>query len=306
MQPAGEVLPQAPVEAGRYGEVFDRGYKHYDGPRLGRQHARRALVGYSVKRAMGIKKSWTAKVIPIFLYVAVLIPVIISLGIRAFLPTAEVLQYSEYFGSIFIFLVEGVFAAMIAPELLCSDRQEKVLPLYFARSISRADYLIAKLTAAALLMLTMSLAPAAILWLGRQLLDDRPLRAMADHIGDLGRLAVAGILLSFYIGSLALMVASFTSRKLISIAVTIVCLLISTSLALALAVVIDSEWARFLTFLSPISTINGMTASLFGVVVDKTEFSDNGYLPFWQYLVGILATIAAALGIMTWRYLPND
>ncbi len=192
MQPAGEVLPQAPGEGGRYGEVFDRGYKHYDGPRLGRQHARRALVGYSVKRAMGIKKSWTAKVIPIFLYIAVLMPVIISLGIRAFLPTAEVLAYYDYFG--FIFLVEGVFAAMIAPELLCSDRQEKVLPLYFARSISRADYLIAKLTAAALLMLTMSLAPAAILWLGRQLLDDRPLRAMSDHIGDLGRLAVAGVL----------------------------------------------------------------------------------------------------------------
>src|SRR5690242_18853336 len=105
MQPAGEMLPQAPAEVGRYGEVFDRGYKHYDGPRLGRTHARRALVGYSVKRAMGIKKSWTAKVIPIFLYVAVLMPVIISLGIRAFLPTAEVLAYSDYFG--FIFLVEG-------------------------------------------------------------------------------------------------------------------------------------------------------------------------------------------------------
>src|SRR6188472_1915736 len=133
MHGAHSTLPQAPSEGGRYGEVFDRGYKHYDGPRLGRNHARRALVGYSVKRAMGIKKSWTAKVIPIFLYVAVLIPVIISLGIRAFLPTAEVLQYSEYFGSIFIFLVEGVFAAMIAPELLSSDRQEKVLPLYFAR-----------------------------------------------------------------------------------------------------------------------------------------------------------------------------
>jgi ABC-2 type transport system permease protein len=304
MQPAGEVLPQAPAEGGRYGEVFDRGYKHYDGPRLGRQHARRALVGYSVKRAMGIKKSWTAKVIPIFLYIAVLMPVIVTLGIRAFLPSAEVLHYYDYFG--FIFLVEGVFAAMIAPELLCSDRQENVLPLYFARSISRADYLISKLTAAALLMLTMSLAPAAILWLGRQLLEDRPLRAMSDHIGDLGRLAVAGVLVSFYLGSLALMVASFTSRKLISIAVTIIALLISTSLAIALAVVIDSESARFLTFLSPVNTINGMVASLFGVVTNETEFSNSGYLPFWQYLIGVLATIAVALGVMTWRYLPND
>jgi ABC-2 type transport system permease protein len=304
MQPAGEMLPQAPVEGGRYGEVFDRGYKHYDGPRLGRNHARRALVGYSVKRAMGIKKSWTAKVIPIFLYIAALMPVIISLGIRAFLPSAEVLAYYDYFG--FIFLVQGVFAAMIAPELLCSDRQEKVLPLYFARAISRADYLVAKLTAAALLMLTMSLAPAAILWLGRQLLDDRPLRAMSDNIGDLGRLTIGGVLISFYLGSLALMIASFTSRKLISIAVTIVCLLIATSLALALAVVIDNESARFLSFLSPIFTIDGLSGALFNQVGDNAPFSDNGYLPLWQYVVGMLAIILAALGIMTWRYLPND
>src|SRR5689334_13840217 len=63
MHGANSALPQAPVEGGRYGEVFDRGYKHYDGPRLGRNHARRALIGYSVKRAMGIKKSWTAKII---------------------------------------------------------------------------------------------------------------------------------------------------------------------------------------------------------------------------------------------------
>jgi ABC-2 type transport system permease protein len=199
-----------------------------------------------------------------------------------------------------------VFAAMIAPELLCSDRQEKVLPLYFARAISRADYLVAKLTAAALLMLSMSLAPAAILWLGRQLLDDRPLRAMSDNIGDLGRLTIGGVLISFYLGSLALMIASFTSRKLISIAVTIVCFLIATSLALALAVVIDNESARFLSFLSPIFTIDGLSGALFNQIGDNAPFSDNGFLPLWQYVAGMLAIILAALGIMTWRYLPND
>ena len=80
MHGANSALPQAPVEGGRYGEVFDRGYKHYDGPRLCRNHARRALIGYSVKRAMGIKKSWTAKVIPIFLYIAVLMPVVMKAG----------------------------------------------------------------------------------------------------------------------------------------------------------------------------------------------------------------------------------
>ena len=84
MQPASDALPTAAEQGARYGEVFDRGYRHYDGPRLGRNHARRALIGYSVKRAMGIKKSWTAKVIPMFLYIAVSIPVIVSIGIAGF------------------------------------------------------------------------------------------------------------------------------------------------------------------------------------------------------------------------------
>ncbi len=49
-----------PMPAGngeRYGEVFDRGYAHYRGPRLGRRQAVRSLIGYSMKRAMGIRKS---------------------------------------------------------------------------------------------------------------------------------------------------------------------------------------------------------------------------------------------------------
>ena len=42
--------------AARYGEVYDRGYRHYDGPRLGRGHAIWALVLYSMKRAVVLKK----------------------------------------------------------------------------------------------------------------------------------------------------------------------------------------------------------------------------------------------------------
>ncbi|MBA2247056.1 MAG: hypothetical protein H0W23_02925, partial [Chloroflexia bacterium] len=51
--------PAAPVT--RYGDVFYRVYAHYDGNRLGRSGAFRSLVGYSMKRALGLRKSWTAK-----------------------------------------------------------------------------------------------------------------------------------------------------------------------------------------------------------------------------------------------------
>ena len=127
----------------RYGEVFDRGYKHYDGPRLGRMHAIWALTLYSIKRAMGIKKNWTAKVTPFVLYAAVAIPVAVGIGIRAFVEDAEIFDYVGFYGYVFIIL--GVFVASIAPEMLCGDRRENVLALYFSRAITRIDYLVAKL-----------------------------------------------------------------------------------------------------------------------------------------------------------------
>ena len=294
----------APDPQGRYGEIFDRGYSHYTGQRLGRQHARRALVGYSVKRAMGIKKSWTAKVIPMFLYIAVAMPVIISLGIRAFLPSAEILDYGQFFG--FVFILQGIFAATVAPEMLCPDRHEHVLSLYFSRSLKRLDYILSKVAATALLMTTMSLVPAAILWLGRQLLDDHPLSAMKNNIDDLGKVILAGLLISFYIGSVSLMIASFTGRKSIAVAVIIILVAISTSLAFALATALDFDWSRYLVFISPVSTVEGMALTLFNQTEGVESFADRGFLPFWNYAVAMIGTITIAVAIMLWRYLPDE
>ena len=82
--------PEAPPPAeSRYGEVFDRGYRRYDGPRRGRMGAITSLIGYSMKRAMGIRKSWTAKVLPFLLYVAITIPLIVQIGISAIVPDLE-------------------------------------------------------------------------------------------------------------------------------------------------------------------------------------------------------------------------
>jgi ABC-2 type transport system permease protein len=120
---------------GQYGEIFDRGYLHYEGPRLGQLHGIWALARYSMARAVGIGRPWTAKVIPMLLYAAVAIPVAMSIGIRAFFPAFEFLDYVSFFGA--IFLLEGIFVATIAPEMVSSDRHDRLLPLYFSRPISR-------------------------------------------------------------------------------------------------------------------------------------------------------------------------
>jgi len=301
VQEAG-LAPAAPSPTtGRFGEIYDRGYKHYEGPRLGRAQALWGLVRYSMKRALGIKKGVGAKIVPILLYVSVILPAIIDIGIRAFLPSATVFpNYAAFF--IFIFILEGIFVATIAPEMLCGDRQENVLALYFSRAITRADYLVAKLLATAILTLTVSLIPAIILWLGRQLLEDGPLGAMRDNLGDLGRIVVAGVMIAFYLGAVGLMISSFTGRKSIAVAIIVLAFLMAEALAGALTFALEGETEldRFILFLSPSSTIGGLVGRLFDDATLGIEVS------LWLILAVMAAVILICGGVMYLRYVPDE
>ena len=79
-----------------------------------------------------------------------------------------------------------------------------------------------KLLAAGLLTLSMSVAPAIVLWLGNGLLAQEPLPALRDSPDDLGRIVIAGTMIAFYLGAIALLISSsFTGRKSIAVGVVI-------------------------------------------------------------------------------------
>lgn len=288
-----------------YGEVYDRGYQHYDGPRLGRGHAIWALTTYSMKRALGIKKGIGAKIIPILLYIGVLVPVIVAIGIRGFLPQAEFLDYAGFFG--LSFLIEGIFVATIAPEMLCGDRRENVLPLYFSRAITRLDYLLAKLTATAILTLTVTLVPVVILWLGNQLLDDSPLTAMRDNLPDLGRIVIVGVLIAFYLGAIGLVISSFTGRKSIAVGIIIFGFLMAEAFANSLLYAADLElaWQRVVVFFSPTSTVTGLATRMWDVPDTDLITSTIG-LPWTVYGAVMVGVVLVCVVVMYLRYVPND
>jgi ABC-2 type transport system permease protein len=291
----------APIEA--FGEVYDRGYQHYTGTRLGRRHAFRALTTYSMKRALGAKKPWTAKVIPALLYIAASLLVIIPLGIRAFFKEASVFQYWDYFEAAFYIL--GVFVATIAPEMLCGDRRENVLTLYFSRAITRLDYLLAKLIATALLILTVSLLPLVIYWLGRQLLEDSPLVAMKDHIGDLGRVVLASLVVSAYLGAIGLLVSSFTGRKAIAAAVITIGFLMAFAFAeIGQEVVKDEELKRYFGLLSPQRGPTEFINGLFDHEIPGDSYGEP--FPPWAYGATMLGVVVFCCAVMYWRYVPRD
>jgi ABC-2 type transport system permease protein len=291
------------VASGRYGEVFDRGYANYEGERLGRRQAFRSLVGYSMKRAMGIRKSWTAKILPILLYTSAIIPLVVMIGISTIAPDAGFTSYSSYLSIIFV--IVGIFVAMAAPEMLCVDRRERTLPLYFSRAIARFDYVNAKVVAISMLTMTMSLLPAVLLWLGRQLVDDSPLRAMRDNFGDLWRVLLVGFLTAVVLGTLGLAVSSFTDRKGVAIIVILIGFLILTGIANASMELLDEyEWSRYLILLSFSDSFSAISGHLFddvdSAIVDQADLSLTFYLGY------AVALVTAGILILRWRYSPSD
>lgn len=147
------------------GHVYRRRYTRYAGTRQGRARSYGAVIFHSWRRALGIRRKWTSKILPIILYGAAFIPVIGFISVPAILGVSGLeFDASDLFSTLSMILL--VFAAAASPEMLCDDRRENVLPLYYSRGLTRWDYLAAKLLALGSLMLSITLLPALILFLG--------------------------------------------------------------------------------------------------------------------------------------------
>lgn len=297
----------SPPTLPRTGELYDRGYRHYEGPREGREHAIRALVLYSIKRGLGVKKKWTAKIIPILMYGIAFVPVLIFIGVRAILgDAAGSFDYVELYSALSLVLL--VFAAATAPEMLSDDRRQNVLPLYFSRPIHRSDYLLAKIGALGILMATIAFIPAFVLFLGTVFLDDNPIRYLIDNWGDLFRIAGTGALMSIYYAAIGLVIAAFTERKSIAAAIYVGAMLILSGISAALFSAIEADWGRYLVLLSPDSIPDGISKWIFSPPPDPFDGSlvAQANLSGIWYLVMVVVITLISGTVMYQRYLKDE
>src|SRR4051812_22641957 len=155
------LLETGGVEAGRGGAVYDRGYRPYDGPRGERGAAAFALYKASLRRALGLRRSWRQKVAPFVLLAIVTVPAIVNVGVGyvtrdRVVDRIEIINYREYVGTSAALLL---FVAIVAPDVMCPDRRQHVLPLMFARPLTGADYVLGKVGAIASILVAFSLIP---------------------------------------------------------------------------------------------------------------------------------------------------
>lgn len=212
----------------RTGELFDLGYQHYDGPREGRMRARKAVFSDGFRTTLRLGRGPMAKVLPMLLFGAAMAPAIIIALINSLSDGLLPLPgHDEYYQVVSIVLL--IFAAIIAPELLCPDRRNGVISLYLVRPLSITDYVAARWLAFFAITLLLVYSGQIILLAGLILSASYPLEYIGDNWLDIPRILAAGLLLAAFITTLPLAVSAFTDRRALAAAFVIGLFVISSA-----------------------------------------------------------------------------
>jgi ABC-2 type transport system permease protein len=214
------------------GAVYDRGYRPYDGPRGGRAAVVRALWIQSMRRALGLRRSWRQKLLPWSLLAVVTVPAAVQVGVGYVTRDTPAsgfsfITYRDYVGVSNALLL---FVAITAPDVVCPDRRQRVLPLILCRPLTGVDYALAKVAAIFTILFAFSFLPQVVLFLGQMLVsDDGSLRYLRDNAEVLWQVPVAVAALALSNASIGVAVASLTTRRVVG-AVAFVGLLLATNI----------------------------------------------------------------------------
>ncbi|MET0159711.1 MAG: hypothetical protein ABW279_09520 [Acidimicrobiales bacterium] len=203
---------------GSLGAVYDRGYRPYDGPLGSRRAAALALYRTSIRRALGLRRSWRQKVLPWTLLAIVTIPAIVNVGVGYLTRDTpaegfEFITYREYVGVSAALLL---FVAVTAPDVVCPDRRHRVLPLIFARPLVGREYVLAKVGAIATILFGFSFLPQVVLFVGQMLVSDAAFDYLRENAEVIWQVPAAVVLLALYYAAIGVALASLTSRRIVA------------------------------------------------------------------------------------------
>lgn len=283
--------------------IYDLGYRHYEGVRVGRRGTLLTLYTHGLRSCFGLGRRATSKIFPWALAIFAFVPAIIQLGVGAvvsgFDQKIELFKHEDYFTYVRIILV--LFCAAVASELVGKDQRNRTLSLYFSRAVSRFDYAFAKLAALTSAMLVLTLGPQLLLFIGNGMAAD-DLGGYTSDNWDLVFPIVAGsFLVSAVIASVGLCIASYLPRRAYSTAAIVGTFILTLSIAHILMNSIDPAVARFFLLGSPVAW-EGAILWLFRVDPDARNVLADADLAGWVYLLAVLVTIAATFALTLRRF----
>ncbi|MFD9943993.1 ABC transporter permease subunit [Nonomuraea sp. NPDC059023] len=276
-------------------EIYDIGYRHYDGPRLGPGYATRALTLHSLRGIFGLGRTARSKIMPFLLAIIMLLPAVVSIAMMALLQQRG-MAYSAF--AVIMQAVIAIFLAAQAPTVVAPDLRYRVLPLYLSRPVAVAQYVSAKVISMTVALFMLVAVPLTLIYAGELLIDLPGPPQTKEYLGAMAMALLLAVLLTAF----GLALASLTPRRGLGVASVIAVYLLSLaavpviySTLLSLNEEAAAKWAWLL---NPFWLVDAVQVWLFGT----TPNSEGGYPPGPAPALITLALIAFALGVLALRY----
>jgi ABC-2 type transport system permease protein len=277
--------------------IFEQGYRSYDGPRLGVRASIRSLAVHSALRALGLRRTFWAKLLPIATVLIAYLPAAIFVGIAAIIPdqitnTVDAIpRYSDYFGTISAAIL--LFVSVVGPEVLCSDRKNGMLGMYLASPLTRETYLLAKVLAVLPVLALVTVGPQVLLLVGRTLVDAGP-DSFPGFLALLVRAIGSGLVVCAVYTAISLAAASLTDRRAVATAAVILGLLVSSGVTTSLVQNADADRRLLLLNLSLVPY--ELVHRIYGEVGNEPSLQTSALV------ASVIAWVAAAAAVVVWRY----
>jgi len=282
------------------GTIYDIGYQHYDGPRLGRGYAIRSLFVHGLATTYAVGRGFKAGSLPLALSAAAILPAAIQALATAYTDgQIELFTYSNYFTN--VSTVFAFFCAARAPELMSSDQRTRTLVLYFARALHRTDYVVAKLLALATSILFLTVTPLLILFAGHVFISTDLWSGFLDEAHTLAPILGSSIVMALLMGSLSAAIASMTPRRNLAAAGVLGYFMLSRVVAEILTDALRGSWVRWLDLLDPFRVLGGFADWVFGTVPALSQYLGDGVSGV-RYAVAAIFYVALGISVLLTRY----
>jgi ABC-2 type transport system permease protein len=291
------------------GTVFDIGYQRYTDAREGRGRSRRAIFKDGVRIALGLGRGGRAKILPWFFIIALSV---LGLGFALVAGAANRLggpgtaervnlpSHSDYYGIASIIMF--VFGAVVAPELLCRDKRDGVINLYLVRPVTGGDYVAARWAAFLVVMIAAAWLPQLVLFLGLSAGDPAPVVYLQQHWIDVPRFHLAGAAMALYATTLAMLAASFTSRRAYASVFLVGLFVITTPFTVGLAEEIGGKAGEWISMFNLTNIPVHVNDVIFGDVSEITEDAPARKLGAAVLVSWYFAWTLVPGAILWWRY----
>ncbi len=223
--------------------IYSQGYRRYEGERTGSAAAIKAMQSHSFRKALGLRRGFRFKVVPILIILLAYVPVVAFVGFAVifglFLPNeaAEVAEdflptTAQFFGT--LGFATTIMAGYVGPLILSDDRRDGMLGVALSSVLTRGSYLLAKGWTLLIMIFTVLVVPQIVLLLALTTQGIGP-DGIIRWLERFGHILVGGVVIGSFYMLLSLAISAVSDRRSYSWIAYFVGILVSGAVADTLA-----------------------------------------------------------------------